>query len=114
LFLVDSKFTDLGGTLVQSLNLGAEYRSSAQLDLDSDYTVPRNILDDFPSPQAEILPDFLLHDPSSPILDHGNDDQNTRPEILSTSPDFFPATVLYEDKSDSEIKSSDISVVGLN
>ncbi|KAJ7740979.1 hypothetical protein B0H14DRAFT_2989652 [Mycena olivaceomarginata] len=84
----------------QSLNLGAEYRSSAQLDLDSDYTVPRNILDDFPSPQAEILPDFLLHDPSSPILYHGNDDQNTRPEILSTSPDFFPATVLHEDKSD--------------
>ncbi|KAJ7763925.1 hypothetical protein B0H14DRAFT_2972152 [Mycena olivaceomarginata] len=73
---------------IQSLNLGAEYRSSAQLDLDSDYT-------------AEILPDFLLHDPSSPILDHGNDDQNTRPEILSTSPDFFPATVLHEDESDS-------------
>ncbi|KAJ7708392.1 hypothetical protein B0H14DRAFT_2646682 [Mycena olivaceomarginata] len=52
----------------QSLNLGIEYHSSTQLDLDSDYTVPCNILDDFLSPQPEILPDFLFHDPMNPTL----------------------------------------------
>ncbi|KAJ7323638.1 hypothetical protein DFH08DRAFT_941483 [Mycena albidolilacea] len=77
----------------QSLNLDAEYRSRAQLDLDADYTErPHDILDEL---QAEMLSAPFLRDLSLSILDH----DQTRTEALSISPGFSPHD---EPESDSE------------
>ncbi|KAJ7825181.1 hypothetical protein B0H14DRAFT_2821083 [Mycena olivaceomarginata] len=77
----------------QSLNLDAEYRSRAQLDLDADYTErPHDIPDES---QAEMLSDLFLRDLSLSILDH----DQTRTEALSISPGFSPHDERESDKA---------------